>query len=187
MSDHLIQDIDDARRATTRRDGNRSLAISRYEDAQRAAAEAFGKLNGWGLSNQHSYSLEHLVRARAMSPRREGYDFPLLDHDYWCRLDRRYVAVIGQPYSLSDIVAQRENLTKRGLVLHLPPDPFASFRYPGWTLFLVVTMPGVPVRWLPEQDGRLRGLSDWMADNASFHPYAENVRVLAATSEAAAP
>jgi hypothetical protein len=163
MSHHPILDIDDARRAIARH----PLAISRYEGAQRAAAEAFGRLNGWALAKAHSYSLELLGRAIRTSG--EGRDHLLLDHDYWFRKDRRYVA-------------QREGLTKRGFVLHLLPDPFASFRYPGWTLFVVVTKPGVAVRWLPEQDGRLRGLSDWMADNASFHPYAENVRVLARAS-----
>ena len=81
---------------------------------------------------------------------------------------RRYVAVVGQPYlSAVDIAEARARLADRGLVLHLAPDPLASFHYPGWTLFVVVTRPGVTgVRFLPEQDGRLKELwRDWV--NAS--------------------
>jgi hypothetical protein len=54
----------------------------------------------------------------------------------------------------------------RGLALHIPPDPLASLHYPGWTLFVLVTRPGVKVRFLPEQDGRLKSFwRDWV--NAS--------------------
>jgi hypothetical protein len=96
---------------------------------------------------------------RVLAPR-------LLDHCVWFRRQRRYVAVIGQPcLSAADLAEERASLARRGLVMHVPPDPLASFHYPGWTLFLVVTLPGVAVRWLPEQDGRLKGLlRDWLAD-----------------------
>jgi hypothetical protein len=96
-----------------------------------------------------------------------GKDHPLLDHDIWFRQDRRYVAAVGQPYlSAVGIAEARANLKARDLVLHVPPDPLASFHYPGWTLFVVVTKPGVKVCFLPEQDGRLKGLwRDWV--NAS--------------------
>ena len=86
-------------------------------------------------------------------------DSDLLDHPAWFRRDRRYAAVVGQPYlSDVDIAETRARLVRRDLVLHLPPDPLASFHFPGWTLFVVITGPGVEVRWLPEQDGRLKGL-----------------------------
>jgi hypothetical protein len=49
----------------------------------------------------------------------------------------------------------RASLAERGLVLHVPPDPLASIHNPGSTLFVVVTLAGGAVRWLPEQDGRL--------------------------------
>jgi hypothetical protein len=42
--------------------------------------------------------------------------------------------------------------------LHVPPDPLASFHYPGSTLFIVITQLDVAVRWLAEQDGRLTQL-----------------------------
>jgi hypothetical protein len=90
-------------------------------------------------------------------------DCSLLDHDIWFRRDRRYVAAVGQPFlSAIDIAEERARLKARSLVLHVPPDPLASFHYPGWTLFTVITRPGVAVRFLPEQDGRLKSFwRDW--------------------------
>jgi hypothetical protein len=38
-----------------------------------------------------------------------------------------------------------------GLRWHVPPMQRASFWYPGSTLFIVMTLPDVVVRWLPEQ------------------------------------
>jgi hypothetical protein len=71
----------------------------------------------------------------------------------------RYVAVVGQPYMAAvDLPEWRDRLAKRGFTLHVPPDPRASFRLPGSALFVVITRAGAPVRFLPEQDGRLRSL-----------------------------
>jgi hypothetical protein len=53
--------------------------------------------------------------------------------------------------SAVDIADERARLEGRSLVLRLPPDPFASFHYPGWTLFVVVTKPGVEVKWPAER------------------------------------
>jgi hypothetical protein len=163
----FVLDIDSAMEAA--RQSRTPLARLRVTCAHQVAMAAFAKLNGWQETKQHFYSLDLLGRA-AMSDslrRRHSYDFPLLDHDAWFRRDRCYVAVAGQPYlSAVDLAAERARLTERGLVLHVPPDPFASFNYPGWCLFLVITIPGVAVRWLPEQDGRLKGRwRDWL--NAS--------------------
>ena len=136
--------------------------------AHQAAMTAFAKLNGWRPSEVASYGLSLLGRDRVSGRiRADNHDFPLLDHCIWFREGRRYAAVVGQPYlSAVDIAGERARLLDRGLVLHLPPDPFASFHYPGWTLFAVVTKPCVRVRFLPEQDGRLKGLwRDWL--NAS--------------------
>jgi hypothetical protein len=158
----FVLDIDNAMRAARQsRDLSKmeqTTAHLRDVRAHEAAMAAFAKLNGWQETKQHFYSLDLLGRA-AMSDslrRRHSYDFPLLDHDAWFRRGRRYIAVVGQPYlSAVDLAAQRARLTERGLVLHMPPDPLASFHYPHWTLFLVITRPGVMVRFLPEQDGRL--------------------------------
>jgi hypothetical protein len=136
--------------------------------AHQAAVDAFAKLNGWQPSEVASYGLSLLGRGRmSWRIRADNHDCDLLDHCLWFREERSYVAAVGQPYlSAVDIADERAKLTARDLVLHLPPDPLASFHYPGWTLFVVVTRPGAEVKWLPEQDGRLKGLwRDWV--NAS--------------------
>jgi hypothetical protein len=41
-----------------------------------------------------------------------------------------------------------------GFCVHIPPGgERASLYFPGRTLFIVVTLPGVGVKWLPEQQG----------------------------------
>jgi hypothetical protein len=56
------------------------------------------------------------------------------------------------------------------------------FIIPGWTLFVVVTKPGVEVRFLPEQDGRLKGLwRDWLQDKSDYR-FAAAEALLAATT-----
>lgn len=78
-----------------------------------------------------------------------------LDHCIGFRANGKNVAVLTQPYSHVDLDAVRRWAADRGLVLHVPPDPLASIHYPGETLFIVITQPGVEVQWLPDQDGRL--------------------------------
>jgi hypothetical protein len=168
----LIRDIHSAMRAL-----HRSRDLSRMEQmmakladarAHQAAKDAFAEVNGWRPSEVASYGLSLLGRDRMFGRiRADNHDCDLLDHCIWFREGRRYVAVVGQPYlSAVDIAEARARLAERDLVLHVPPDPLASFHYPGWTLFVVVTKPGVEVRFLPEQDGRLKGLwRDWL--NAS--------------------
>ena len=88
-----------------------------------------------------------------------GGDQLLLGHHFlWFCAERRYVAAVGQPYPEAvDLAWWRDHLVERGLVLHVPPDPFASIHNPGVSIFVAVTRPGVDVRWLPEQDGRMKG------------------------------
>lgn len=123
------------------------------------AIKAFAKINGWRRAPDF-FNLDKLGRG---APTRNNHwddnyrDRQLLDHPIWFYKDRRFVAAVGQPYpgAAGDLDRWRSHLARRGLVLHVPPDPFASIHYPGGTLFVVVTKPGVEVRFLPEQDGRL--------------------------------
>jgi hypothetical protein len=65
---------------------------------------------------------------------------------------KKNVAAVAQSYHDEEPILTREE----GLLM--PPDPWASFWYPGWTTFVVITSPDVEVKFLPEQDGRLAGL-----------------------------
>jgi hypothetical protein len=168
----LIRDAHNAMRAARRSQDlpTRDQAAAKLAAtcACQAAITAFAKLNGWRPSEVASYGLSLLGRgSMSWRVRAANHDCDLLDHCVWFREGRRYVAAVGQPYlSAVDIADERARLEGRGLVLRLPSDPFAPFHYPGWTLFVVVTRPGVEVQWLPEQDGRLKGLwRDWI--NAS--------------------
>jgi hypothetical protein len=184
---NLISDIHTAMRAA-----RRSRDLSRMEQmmvrlrdtcAHQSAMAAFAELNGWRLSEVASYGLSLLGRDRMSSRvRADNRECDLLDHCAWFREGRRHVAAIGQPYlSAVDIAETRARLADRGLVLHLPPDPLASFHYPGWTLFVVVTRPGVRVRFLPEQDGRLKGLwRDWVNASPNYRAAAMGALLAAA-------
>ena len=127
--------------------------------AHDAAAHAFAHLNGWKLKAGAPFNLSHIglsIHARLVPDYgRHRQDRRLLDHPLWFTAARRCVAAVGQPYDWEDdeIEECRAHLSGLGLALHIPPDPFASIHYPGNTLFLVVTQPGVDVRWLPEQAG----------------------------------
>ena len=187
----LIRDIDAANLAARRSElqklplADRRAAGAAAQRAYQAAVDAFAALNGWQATGYSFYGLDLLGRS-AMSDslrRLGGRDCSLLDHDIWFRRGRRYVAAVGQPYlSDVDIAAARADLKARDLILHVPPDPLASFHFPGWTLFVVVTQPGAEVRWLPEQDGRLKGVwRDWLGTPRDYRA-AAMAALLEATS-----
>ena len=175
---NLIRDIDSANLAARRSEirklplSDRRAAGMAANRAHQAAVDAFAALNGW-QATKYGFNCLDLLGRGAMSESlraRGARDCELLDHHIWFRRGRRYVAVVGQPYLADvDVGAGRANLRARNFVLHIPPDPLASFHYPGWTLFLVATPPGVEVRFLPEQDGRLKGLwRDWFNDCTDY-------------------
>jgi hypothetical protein len=62
------------------------------------------------------------------------------------------IALIQEPYGT--IEQHRDELDlvaeKFGLCWHVPPMPFASIHDPGIALFIVLTLPDVQVKWLPE-------------------------------------
>ena len=62
---------------------------------------------------------------------------------------------LTQPYDHIVVDEWQSWTAARGIELLMPPDPLASFWYPGSTLFIVLAAPGTEVQWLPEQDGRL--------------------------------
>jgi hypothetical protein len=169
MTDTILQRLDEARRATwaASRAKLPSWRLVPIVQAERALAgeaiKAFAKLNGWRRAPEF-YDLDRLGRGAATRTDHwndDGYrDRAILDHPIWFYSARRFVAAVGQPYppAAGDLDLWRTHLADRGLVLHVPPDPLASIHYPGGTIFVVVTKPGVEVRFLPEQDGRLADL-----------------------------
>jgi len=62
-------------------------------------------------------------------------------------------ALVLQPYAHTKFAwTDIANITGAGLRLHFPPNPFASFHFPGETLFLVITPAAAPSpKWLPCQ------------------------------------
>ena len=81
------------------------------------------------------------------------------DHPLYFQIGRRNAAIVTQPYrKISEMEAHRPWAAGLGLALHIPPDPLASFWYPGYAIFAVLTAAGTAVQWLPEQDGRLETL-----------------------------
>jgi hypothetical protein len=111
---------------------------------QAALARAFGHRNGWRLTTRFSpYDL---------SGRRRECEWHF-DHALYYRdaRTRAKAALVMQPYDNADLGPLQATLAPLGLHCHVPPNAFASFWYPGWTVFIVVTKPDVVVHWLPEQ------------------------------------
>ncbi len=80
------------------------------------------------------------------------YRFPAADHLTWFRNGAQAALVLSQPYAGSDVDRLHAYAAERGLALHMPPNPKASFWFPGWTLAIAITRPDFgPVRWLDDQ------------------------------------
>ena len=129
-----------------------------HREAKLKAYAAFAALNGWKVdySSLHPDALGR--RSRESLYNEHGLGTPgerLFDHDVNFRADGKNVAILTQPYDHVDLDAVRTWAVGRGLEAHVPPDPLASVHYPGETYFIVITKPGVTVKWLPDQDGRL--------------------------------
>jgi hypothetical protein len=79
--------------------------------------------------------------------------YPGADHHAFARRGRYAAMAIVEPYDSEESrVGLPAYLAARGLVLHQPPNPQASFWYPGATLFCVITTPEFgEVKWLEEQ------------------------------------
>ena len=80
------------------------------------------------------------------------YRFPACDHPVYFHRQRRATLVLIEPYESTDVGGLEEYAAARGLMLHQPPNPMASFHFPGWTLAIAITRPNFgPVTWLPDQ------------------------------------
>jgi hypothetical protein len=138
----------------------RERRYKKQNPIQDAAAKAFAALNGWRYRPNGSFAAGQLgrgIRATCYWQR------PWQDHALYFSAERRNVAIVGQPYQLIDgDVADFEGYISKGYALHFPPNPYASIWYPGATLFLVLTLGSVDVRWLPEQRTLIKELLPWV-------------------------
>jgi hypothetical protein len=148
--DHYINDI--------AIDPNR-LNIIEFE---KKAAIEFGKLNRWTYvpHSELDFDLEDI------SPKRyeRAFDYPrkyqfrylhhLIDHGLYYTCKSNPIAIVAQPYNINVDEARIEFRRDLNLEIYLPPDPLASFWFPGFTFFAVLAAPNMNIKWLPEQDGR---------------------------------
>lgn len=131
-------------------------SFSRFDQQGRKLAAAFGDINGWEITSD------------SFTPDSIGFEDGYWNFDaYWRshgwmddplyfkeKRTGRCIAIVGQPYarSVDSHLPELNALTERhGLCWHVPPNPTASIRQPGQTLFIIVTSPDTKVNWLPEQ------------------------------------
>jgi hypothetical protein len=116
---------------------------------QHELAKQFGRINKWKLTTTH-FGLDEFGRRQPRPQRTDGgFDHALYYRDlYGC-----FAAIVNQPYGSLDEIGWGDALARYNLTWHVPPEPYASIWYPGFTLFEVITRTGRPseVCWLPEQ------------------------------------
>ncbi len=76
-----------------------------------------------------------------------------MDHCRWFWQEHRPALIVCEPYGADVLDAMRAHVARFGLELHHPPNPFASFHYPGRAVFAVIAPAGREVKWLEEQVG----------------------------------
>jgi hypothetical protein len=140
--------------------------------AEDRAATAFATLNGWRLL-PHSRTFSPKCINRKHNHRNSILSYSnhctsdIVDHGLYFKCGNKCVAIAAQPYDV-DIEESREQFRNYyGLELYIPPDPLASFWFPGATFFVIIAAPHSHIQWLPEQDGRyIRRWELWRAEIA---------------------
>lgn len=80
------------------------------------------------------------------------YQWPGCDHPSFYKRNQRAALTMAEPYNLWEVEVLRAYAVEKGLILHSPPNEFASFWYPGFTRCIAITREDFgPVKWLPEQ------------------------------------
>jgi hypothetical protein len=140
---------------TTTRNAAKNAARA-FTNTKRCA-QAFAKLNGWSVTNDH-FSFRQLAgKGRAHSndeaPRwwRGDQDIAhVLDHIQWFRQNRRPIAIVCMPYGVSIEDAQ-EMAQRYGLVACAPPIECSGWWLPKYSQCFAFVRSGTTVRWLPGQ------------------------------------
>jgi hypothetical protein len=135
-------------------EGKARLAGTKAASAKIARLRAeWAALNGVTVRRQ-GFSLTHLARAQYPDWRDPSWCFqtwPGLDHPHWFWAAHRPATMTVEPYHADALPALRAHAARFGLAVHAPPNPFASFHYPGRTVLAVLTRPGLALRWLGDQ------------------------------------
>ncbi|KQU95202.1 hypothetical protein [Devosia sp. Root105] len=138
--------------------------------------------NRWPYTREKHRLLSEFARTNEMQTTTRGFDLSTLaappgprprsskagvppvsgfDHVQYFRRYRLPVAILTEPYEpeehLEDI---REHAETLGLLVHTPPNLYASFHFPGWTGCILITRPDFGrVLWLDDQlDFETQGL-----------------------------
>jgi hypothetical protein len=141
------------------------IANRRIGELHIEAEHAFGTINGWRTDASYYFPPERLGRPHHQWEQNlSGWR----DHSIYYKAPRHdgkrgfvNIAIVGHPYGLAPSWANDlHGLISNGYQLHVPPaGAYASIWYPGATLFLVLTLPGITVRWLPEQQNAVAELA----------------------------
>lgn len=140
-----------------------------YADAPhpvRAAwLRSWAKLNGLKLTDS-TFCLDTLAANRVHMYDRGPYGcerrcipgrHPMFDHWFAFRRSRRAAAIVTQPYDHVTLADVQQHIAAKGLVAYAPPEPNASFHYPGECGFYVIQRADAPPpKWISEQV-RFRG------------------------------
>lgn len=131
-----------------------------WDDAYDAILNGFAALNALQVSRS-GFTLRSLVDGvahrlntwSAHNDREAGGHWPGADHLSYFKRDRAPVAIITEPYlPRSDFGKLEELVDRLGLIIQSPPNPKASFHFPGATSLFMITKPDFGlVTWLPPQ------------------------------------
>lgn len=135
--------------ALTQRHARICKNIRPYEDHD-ALLLAFATLNRCKAGR--SFDLEALRRGSTQALSWHTVDWDGCDHPSFLKRDRRAAMILTEPYGDTLADKARAEAVRYGLVCHSPPNPWASFWFPGSTHLVVLTRPDFgEVRWLPDQ------------------------------------
>lgn len=138
-------------------------------ELQDAAERHFCEINGWRTGpDVRAFRLRDIGKRSGEQP--DEFDTALFDHVIYARADGRCAAVICQPYGHGGEDAARRLAAEHDVALHVPPNKFASFHFPGATQLFVFTAHDHQMKWLLEQR---HGFND----PTVFAPRASTIRV----------
>ncbi len=118
----------------------------RQADAHKEALiAAYGALRGWKQSGR-SFHLSTLAKGgmhdggRWIDRIQDDLTWPMLDHVYYWKRDRRPVAIVAHPYDCTPerLAEAAEWAAMHRLKVTAPAD-FPSWWYPGWTTLIEIT------------------------------------------------